>query len=295
MRTSLRFLGLSVLLVSSSFRAFAAPSALPAQAATPPLALPAFVDVVTFTVNFEDDNRKLITTTAPNVFRLDSPDESYSLIYNPQTENYTGLENRNDTYWVFSWPEVRDAVQTSKRYESHLQDLSNEGLSADVAAPPTTNAPDATQVTTSVSGSGPGDDSGYVWRPTEDKKNIAGLDTAEWTGDTVSGGHVVAWCYAAPLPKVTAAVAQLRAINEPMSLVPVRPVVPDFIFPIYDSLTKAGVTPVLITWGDAQRPNRFQLDEVSTRPAKVSMFTVPKIYVKTTLVTMDGIIDQPKK
>lgn len=38
--------------------------------------------------------------------------------------------------------------------------------------------------------------------------------------------------------------------------------------------------------------NRFALVSQKTHEGKVSMFEVPKLYVKTTLITMDGIGNQ---
>jgi hypothetical protein len=261
-----------------------------AQPVTPPVAAPAFLDVVSFEFQVDGENHKVVVTTSPTLLRVDEPDDGYSIIYNPQTDHYTGLEHRNYTWWEFSWPEVSSAVENSKRHEARLQELSNEGLSGD-DAPPATNAASAP---TAGSLSGGADDSGYVWRLTTDKKRIADLDCVRWTGDTVSGESVEAWCYNGPLPKVQAAVERLRAINEPMALVPVRTVVPDFVFPVYDALARAGVTPVLIAWGGDKDKNSFRFIEAKTRDGKLSLFTVPKLYMKTTLITMDGLIDQKK-
>jgi hypothetical protein len=252
---------------------------------TPPLAAPAFLDVVSLEFQADGEKHKVVVTTGPTLLRVDEPDDGYSIIYNPQTDYYTGLEHRNYTYWEFSWPEVRAAVENSKRHETRLQELNNEGVNGDIS-PPSTNAPSAT------SSSVDSDDSGYVWHPTTDKKRIADLDCVRWTGDTVSGESVEAWCYNGPLPKVQAAVERLRAINEPIALVPVRTIVPDFIFPVYAALVKGGVTPVLITWGGDQDKNSFRFLEAKTRDGKLSLFTVPKLYMKTTLITMDGLINQ---
>jgi hypothetical protein len=251
----------------------------------PPVAAPAFLDVVSFEFHADSQNHKVVVTTGSSLVRVDEPDDGYSILYNPQTDFYTGLEHRNYTYWEFSWPEVRAAVEKSKRYEKHLQDLSNEGINGDIA-PPSTNTPGT------ESSSAGSDNSGYVWRPTTDKKRIADLDCVRWTGDTVSGESVEAWVYAGPLPKVQAALERLRAINEPIALVPVRTIVPDFIFPVYDALVKGGVTPILITWGDDQEKNHFRFLDAKTRDGKQSLFTVPKLYMKTTLITMDGMTDQ---
>jgi hypothetical protein len=258
----------------------------PTDSAVPLAAVPAFLDVVTFEFRTENENHKVVVTMSPQMLRVDEPDDRYSIIYNPQTDFYIGLEHGNYTYWQFSWPEVRDAVETSKRHESRLQELSMEGLNGDTtpSPAPTTNAPDAT----STLG---GDDSGYVWHPTKDKKNISDLDCVRWIGDTVSGENVEVWCYGAPLPKVQAAIDRLRLITEPISLVPVRTLVPDFIFPVYQALAKGGVTPVLMTWGDDQNKSTFRFVEAKTREGKSNVFTVPKLYMKTTLITMDGLID----
>jgi hypothetical protein len=256
-----------------------------AQPAAPPVAVPAFLDVVAFEFHAEGENHKVVVTTGSTLLRVDEPDDGYSILYDPQTDHYTGLEHRNYTYWGFSWPEVRAAVEKSKRYETHLQELSNEGMNGDTA-PPSTNA------TNAVSSSADADSSGYVWRPTTDKKHIADLDCVRWTGDTVSGESVEVWCYAGPLPKVQTALERLRTINEPIALVPVRTIVPSFIFPVYDALVKGGVTPLLIIWGGDRDKNHFRFLEAKTRDGKQSLFSVPKLYVKTTLISMDGMTDQ---
>lgn len=280
--------------------AVAQPKALPA-AAEPPLAVPAVLFAVTFQIKAEDENCKLVVTSTPALLRVDDATDGYSIVYNSATEHYSGLEHRNYTYWEFSWPEVKAAVQGTKRYETRLKDLGIEGLNADL--PPSdapnpaitgTNStsaspPDASSVTADSSSASSSDTSGYVWRPTTDKKRIADLDCVRWTGESVSGSPVEAWCYPGVLPKVQGALAQLRVINEPIALVPVRTLVPPFVFEVSDSLNRGGVTPVLITWGGDVEKNRFALLSVKTRAGNANLFTVPKLYVKTTLVTMDGI------
>jgi len=258
-----------------------------AQPATPPLAAPAFVDVVTFEFHSEGETHKLVVTTSPSLLRVDEPDDGYSIIYDPQTDHYTGLEHRNYTYWEFSWTAVRAAVEASKRYERHLEDLGNEGLSDDSTQNATT-----TDASNAPSWSAGPDSGSYVWRSTTDRKRIAGLDCVRWTGDTASGQSVEAWCYGGPLPKLQAALDHVRAINEPMALVPIRTIVPAFVFPVYDALAKGGVTPVLITWGGDEDKNHFSFVQAQTRDGDLRLFTVPKLYMKTTLVTMDGMIDQ---
>jgi len=203
----------------------------------PPVAVPAFLDVVSFEFQVDGENHKAIVTMGPTLVRVDEPEDHYSIIYNPQTDHYTGLEHGNYTYWEFSWPEIRAAVENSKRHETRLQELSNEGLSIDSHSSAATNAPNAGFSSTSS------DDSGYVWRATTDRK-------------------------------------------------PVRTIVPDFIFPVYDALAKGGVIPILITWGGDKDKSHFRFVEAKTRDGKLSLFTVPKLYMKTTLVTMDGLIDQ---
>ncbi len=261
-------------------------SAIAAHADNPPKAAAAFIDVVSFEFRADGENHKVVVNMSPGLLRVDEPDDRYSVIYNPQTQYFTGLEHGNYTYWEFSWPDVAALVQKSKRYEDRLQELGNEGINGDLAVP-ATNAPGDIS-SSSVSA----DDSGYVWHPTGEKKRIAGLDCIRWTGDTVSGENVEAWCYAGVLPKIDAAVANLRTINEPMALVPVRTIVPDFIFPVYDALTKGGVTPLLITWGGDSDKDAFRFLEAKARDGNLSLFAVPKLYIKTTLITMDGMTGQ---
>lgn len=253
------------------------------------------MDVVTFEYRTENTNHKVIVTSTATQDRIDVPGEGYSFLYNPAADFYTGLEHKNYTYWEFSWPEVRGAVENSKRFEKRLQDLGNDGMAAETqpaSATPTstdgsdTNAPASTLNVSSTAGA-----DGYVWRPTLDKKKISGLDCIRWTGETETGEDIDAWCYAGPLPKLQAAIEILRKVNGPMALVPIRTIVPDQIFPVYDALAKGGVTPVMISWGEQRNRNTFRFVEARTQDGQLALFTVPKLYTKTTLVTMDGLVD----
>jgi hypothetical protein len=228
----------------------------------------------------------MVVITGPAQLRIDETDDGYSIIYDPQADHYTGLEHRNYTYWEFSWPEVRAAVANTKRYEAHLRDLNTEGVAGyDQTANTSTNAAGSQSASASLGS----DNSGYVWKATTDRKRVAGLDCLRWVGDSVSGESIEAWCATGLLPQVQTAMEQLRKINEPIALVPVRILVPPIVFPIYDALARGGVTPVLITWGSDRDRNHFAFVSAKTRDGKLDLFTVPKLYMKTTLVTMDGI------
>lgn len=268
------------LLALPSLAAPATPANDKAKSSPPPP--PANLDVVTFLVHFESEPQKLIVTSAPTVTRVDKPAEEYSVIYNAQTDSYLGLEHSNYTYWQFSWPEVRAAVESSKRYESRLQELNLAGINSLTAKAPGEAA----------AGSVP-DTSGYVWSQTNDKKTIAGLNCTLWKGQTVSGDTLLAWCFDGPLPKIQTAIDRLKVMNEPLALTAIRTLVPPLVFPVFSALTKAGVTPVQITWGERNK-NSFTFVEAKARDPKLSLFTVPNLYMKTTLVSMDGIIDQKK-
>ena len=200
------------------------------------------------------------------------------------------------------------AVEGSTRYQTRLKDLGTQGLNgympdADGGAP-STNAPtdnpfaasDALMATNSppapAAPPASANVSGYVWRPAGDKKRIADIDCVKWTGESVSGSPVEAWCCMTPLPKVREALARLREINEPIALVPVRSLMPSFVFEVADDLARGGVTPVDITWGDDENKDHFALVSVKTREGRAKLFTIPSLYVKTTLVTMDGIGSQ---
>jgi len=255
-------------------------------------AAPAFVEAVTFNVEADGDKRVITVVSAPGLARVDVPTDRMSFIYDAPTQHYTGLEHSNYTWWEFSWPEVRDAVQNTTRYASRLSDLgpqlmeeNNDGSTL----PATTNAADTNASAAAASGS---DDSGYVWHPTTEKKRIAGFDCIHWSGETVAGETIDAWCTPGLLAPVEQAVATLRAVNEPMALVPVRNLLPPLTFVAWDALTRGSVTPVLITWGADEGKTRVALVNVKQRDGKLSYFEVPKLYVKTTLVTMDGIGNQ---
>jgi hypothetical protein len=311
-----RFFLFSVFSLSPAmlFAATGDKSAQPASEPTPAPAIPAVLDVITFQIHDEDGSRKIVVTPAPGLLRVDTPDDGLSIIYHPATEFYIGLENRNYTYWEFSWPDVEAAVKGTTRYQTRLKDVGTQGLNGYLPDPdgsglPSTNAPppnpfaasDALMDTNSASAPPAAPPtptvadqnvSGYVWKPEGEKKRIAGIDCVKWSGDSVSGSPVEAWCCMTPLPKVRDALARLREINEPIALVPVRSLVPAFVFEVVDDLAKGGVTPVDIAWGDDPDKNHFTLVSVKTREGRAKLFAVPSLYVKTTLVTMDGIGNQ---
>jgi hypothetical protein len=260
------------------------------------VAAPAFVEEVSFNVINAGDKERISVISAPGLVRVDSPDDRLSVIYDPATEHYTGLEHSNYTYWEFSWPEVRDAVQNSPRYASRLRDLGPELLEENAIASPATNSDsvpaDATTAPATDSAGGDTDNSGYVWHTDPAKKRIAGIECVHWIGETVSGEQIDAWCSPAPIPEVEQALATLKAMNEPMALVPVRTLLPPLVFVAWEALKKGGVTPVMLTWGSDTESDQMTLGGMKQREGKLSYFQVPKLYVKTTLVTMDGIGNQ---
>ena len=76
----------------------------PAQPVTPLVAAPAFLDVVTFEYRADDETHKITVNMGPNLLRVDENSDGYSVIYNPLTGHYTGLEHRNYTWWDFRGP-----------------------------------------------------------------------------------------------------------------------------------------------------------------------------------------------
>jgi hypothetical protein len=307
-------LRLVFILLGSTAAALLAP-ARPVDPPPPrPASVPPIVQSVAFDVREDGESRKVVVTAIPSRWRFDAPTDGYSIIYDPKTQFYIGLENRNYTYWDFSWPGVRAAVQNTKRYESRLRELGADSLNGSASdltpapdvppsltadtnasnnAPPSFNSmpPTAAPPVTTTASAG-SDDSGYVWKPTEEHTRINGLDCIKWTGESVSNEPATAWCYAGPIVQVQEAYDQLKTVNEPIALVPVRNLVPDFIFAVNESLSRGGVTPLKIVWGDGSNQNYFVLTGIRNRTGSVSLYSVPREYMKTTLITMDGIGDQ---
>jgi hypothetical protein len=268
------------------------PTAAPVAVAATAPKIPTKLDVVTFNMLSGDENHKMVITLGSVLVRLDAIEDRYSVIYDPRSDDYIGLEHSNDTYWQFSWPEVKAKVAQSKRYADHLRDLISQGIDADdltsdSAPPPPAANIDASAVAPSVGNDT--DTSGYTWAQTNEHKKIAGFDCVHWTGTSISNPNVDVWCYAGAIPNVRAAMEKIRAMNEPMALVPVRTLVPAFLFTVYDSIVKGGGTPLLVLWGGAEDKNKFSFAKAETRDNRPEIFAIPKLYIKTTLITMDGI------
>jgi len=286
------FVCLALLATSLLLRAQTAPTTNAAPEMGAREAAPAFVDAVTFKINSSGDQRTLTVINAPSLVRLEAPDERLSVLYDPATQHYTGLENSNYTYWEFSWPAVRDAVQGTARYAARLRDIGPELMEENAVAAPATNSDSLDGTTASPTDSVGGDDSGYIWHTTIEKKRIAGFDCLHWVGETVAGETIDAWCTAGLQPPIEQAIATLKEMNEPMALVPVRELVPPLVFVAWGALTKAGVTPIDLTWGGDTDANHFAFVSARQREGKLSYFQIPKLYRRTTLVSMDGIANQ---
>jgi len=291
-------LSLAALLLSAC-PALSAPAKPASGSAAPPSpqpeapsrpAAPAFVDVVTVKVQMGDEKQTLTVTSAPGLVRVDAPDDRLSVLYDPATQHYTGLEHSNYTYWEFSWPEVRDAVENTPRYATRLRDMGPELLEENAVTPPATNS-DTPAAPPSTNSAGD-DNSGYVWHTDPSKKRISGIDCVHWIGETISGEKIDAWCAPRIIPEVEQALATLQTINEPIALVPVRNFMPPTAFVAWHAMTKGGVTPVRMTWGSEAEFNSFTLAGIKHRDGRVEDFRVPKVYNKTTLITMDGIGNQ---
>jgi len=288
-----RFLfALFSLLIPLSLRAQNVPTAPAAAGQAPRAAIPAYVNVVSFRVETGGERKALTLISAPRLVRIDAPDERLSVIYDPATEHYLGLETSNATFWEFSWPEVKAAVQGTARYATRLRDLGPELMTENEptsAAPGTDSADPASGSATDSAGP---DDSGYVWHTTIEHKRIAGFDCLHWVGETVAGETIDAWCTPGLQAPIESAVATLREINEPMALVPVRELVPPLIFVAWPPLTKAGVTPIDLAWGGQSDASRFTVDGIRQREGKAADFRIPALYRRTTLSSMDGIGNQ---
>ena len=239
-------------------------------------AAPAFVDEVTFKADSSGEKHTLVVINAPSMTRIDAPDDRFSILYNPATQYYIGLEMSNYTYWEFSWPVVRKAVEGTSRYATRLRDMGPELMEEDAVTPPATSSVALTGTEAGPTDSVGGDDSGYVWRTTIEKKQIAGFTCQHWIGETVAGETIDAWCTAGLQPPLERAIATLKEINEPMALVPVRELVPPLVFVAWSTLTKGGVTPIEMKWGGDADANRFAFVSAKTAGGQGQLFPDPE-------------------
>ena len=292
-----RFLAFSAFVVG--FLPLARAQNMPTTNAAPEVgarqAAPAFLDAVTFKSESDGARHTLTVMDGPSLDRIEAPDDRLIVIYEPATQHYTGLESSNYTYWEFSWPAVHAAVQGTARYATRLRDIGPELMEEGALNQPAPNAnPLAGNSTTPTDTVGGDDDgqTGYVWRTTIERKRIAGYDCLHWIGETVAGESIDAWCTAGLQPPIERAMATLKEINEPMALVPVRELVPPLVFVAWKALTRAGVTPIDLTWGGEGETSHFAFVSTRQREGRIAYFQIPPLYRKTTLLSMDGIGNQ---
>lgn len=231
-------------------------------------------------VDFNQEKKITITLTADKI-RVDQPQDKFAFIYDVATKTYTGLELRDAHYWSFNWNQVQAHVQASQRYKNRLKDLNIEGFASydlarkDVSEP----LPDQPQ---------------FIWRSDEKTKKVGSYDCQHWIGDNKAGKNIDAWCVEQRVDGLKEDLDRIKEINEPMALVPVRPVMPPEFFVVVDSLYKAQVSPVEISWGEKEDKTRLTLISIQHKEVPASQFQVPETYLPSKLQALEGIVDEDK-
>lgn len=226
------------------------------------------------------EGKKIIVYLTPAKIRVEQPEDKFAFIYDVATQTYTGLELRDAHYWTFSWPKVQAHVQSSRRYQRRLQDLNIEGFASyDITRPDAPSSePAAPQ---------------FIWRTGDKKKKIGEYECQLWLGENRGGKNLEAWCIEQRVGGLKENLDRLKEINEPMALVPVRPVLPPEFFVAVDSLYKAQVTPVEIAWGSVQdkseEKTRLTLMGIQRKEISPALFEVPKTYLPSKLQALEGV------
>lgn len=233
------------------------------------------------------EGKRIIIYLTPDKIRVEQPEDKFAFIYDVPTKTYTGLELRDAHYWTFSWPKVQAHVQSTKRYQRRLQDLNIEGFASyDITRPdPTPTLPESPQ---------------FIWRTGEGKKKVSGYECQLWLGDNRGGKDLEAWCVEQRVGGLKENLDRIKEVNEPIALVAVRPVMPPEFFVAVDSLYKAQVTPVEIAWGGTKQARgddktRLTLTSIQTKEVSPALFVVPKTYLPTKLLALEGITEEDKE
>lgn len=240
-----------------------------------------------FSLHDQVEEKRIIIYLTPDKIRVEQPEDKFAFIYDVATKTYTGLELRDAHYWSFSWPKVQEHVQSTKRYQRRLQDLNIEGFASyDITRPdaPAPSDPDSPQ---------------FIWRPDTAKKKISGYECQLWKGENRGGKDLEAWCVEQRVGGLKENLDRIKEVNEPMALVPVRPVLPPEFFVAVDSLYKAQVTPVEVAWGGTKQSRdddrtRLTLRSIESKQISPALFTVPKTYLPSKLQALEGVVDEDK-
>lgn len=238
-----------------------------------------------FYLHDQVEGKRIIILLTPEKIRVDQPDDKFAFVYDVATKTYTGLELRDAHYWSFNWPQVQRFVQGTKRYRRRIQDLNIEGFASyDITRP---DAPESQPEPTQ-----------FIWRTDTTTKKISGYDCQHWLGQNRGGKDVEAWCIEQRIGGLKENLDRLKEINEPMALVPVRPVLPPEFFAVVDSLYKAQVTPVEVGWGNTEKRTddgtKLTLISIQSKEISPEVFQVPKTYLPTKLQALEGIVDEEK-
>jgi hypothetical protein len=218
-----------------------------------------------------------------NKIRVDKPREKFAVLYDVAAEQYTGLEQRDYHYWQFSWPEVKAQAEKSRLFKRRLEDRSLEGLSSyDLESRQTESSilPAAAL---------------YVWKQTQLKKPLAGKTAQQWIGETRGLERVEVWSVSPVDEPLHAALERLKKVNDPLALAAVRPIVPFYVFPVFDSMKKGEGTPLEIYRGGEGKDRDFlrviALRKQEGNPEK--LFSIPSTYQKVPLSALDDILPAP--
>jgi hypothetical protein len=236
---------------------------------------------ILFTVKEAGRTQKIQALVAADKIRVNQPDEKFALLYESAGQLYTGLELRDAHYWQFRWPEVEAAIRESRRYADRLRNLDIEGLASYDLERPAANE--------SAASSPPL----YRWKPGGKKKRIGAYECELWLGQSEQAPAVEAWCVETQVPLFHELLERLREINEPMALAPLRPLLPPLYFVVAESLRKAGVTPVELSWTQHSSPSQVTFQGAGEKKTESGQWKIPEGYLKSEMGALEGITPRP--
>ena len=209
--------------------------------------------------------------------RVEMPDRRFGVIWREKDDFFTGLEERDAMYWEFSWPQISAAVGkhtgAASDFKEPIVDAS-AGALGKAPAPVTETAPSA-----------------ILW-----KMKAMGDKDAVWTGLVNATVDVEARVVPQPPAGLEMFWKRYARVADLMRLVAVREMGPGDLTPLVASfvnMPEANRSPLALTWINGTTPtNVVTVADSKTVPRDPVRFAAPSGYQKTTLSTLEGLLEE---
>ncbi|CAF0704215.1 hypothetical protein [Candidatus Methylacidithermus pantelleriae] len=227
----------------------------------------------------ENGHKEAITLwVSGKQFRVDRPAEALSVLFDPETERFTGLEHRDGRYWAFCWSKIEKLCRNTEQAKE-IMSVSPwpEERRSPPFYPPSVQGPDRDLWHGKK----------LVWRPVPNgEKDQRFL----WKAVDPERGSLEAWCVPSLSQEWQGIVGPVCRATRRLRIAVIRSLFPEKVITVWETLPLKAGQPVEVVWTEPKKISARLIREVLTEP-NPRLFQVPSNYVPTHLAALEGLED----